>query len=300
MSTPEPTGPADTPVPVCYRHPGRETYIRCTRCERPICPDCMISASVGFQCPECVAEGRAEVRPVVTRLGARAVARPYVTFTLIALNVAVYALTLAAPTDPSTGLDTATADYSLWPFGVALYDQYYRLLTAMFLHGSLTHIAFNMLALWIIGPQLELLLGHVRYGVLYLVAGLGGSVASFWFSPPNIVGVGASGAIFGLMGAAVVVARKLDLDLRPFLWIIVLNVVIGFVLPSIDWRAHLGGLVTGAVLGGLFAYAPARIRVPVQVAGVALVLALLVVATLQRDAAITAQFAGILGGVTGP
>jgi membrane associated rhomboid family serine protease len=249
----------------------------------------MISASVGFQCPQCVAEGKASIPDVKTRLGAKAITRPYVTFALIGLNVVAFALTMLSKADPQSGLDQVTADYGMWPIGVALGDEYYRLATAMFLHAGLAHIAVNMLALWVIGPQLEALFGHVRYTVLYLVAGLGGSVASFWFSSPNVVGVGASGAIFGLMGAMVVVAKRLNVDMRPYIGIIVINVVIGFVFAGIDWRAHFGGLVTGVLVGLLFAYAPVRGRIAVQVVGVLVNLGLLAAAVVARDSALTAE-----------
>jgi len=283
-------------VPVCYRHPDRETYIRCTRCERSICPDCMISASVGFQCPQCVAEGKASIPDVKTRLGAKAINRPYVTFALIGLNVIAFAFTLLSKADPQSGLDQITADYGMWPIGVALGDQYYRLATAMFLHAGLAHIAVNMLALWVIGPQLESLFGHVRYTVLYLVAGLGGSVASFWFSSPNVVGVGASGAIFGLMGAYVVVGKALRADISQVVGLIALNVVIGFVGGNIDWRAHFGGLVTGAIVAAIFSFAPKNQRVLVQVAGVVLVVSALVFLVSVRDTQLTRELAAV--GIT--
>ncbi len=187
-------------MPVCYRHPERETYIRCTRCERPICPDCMTSASVGFQCPECVAEGKASVRPVRTRLGAKVPTKPYVTYVLIALCVAGFGYST------SRGMNEVATDFAMRPAYIAVFDEYYRLFTSMFLHDSLLHIGFNMLVLWMLGPQIENALGHVRFAVLYLVAGLGGSVASFWFSDVAVAAAGASGAIFGLMGAYLVVA----------------------------------------------------------------------------------------------
>jgi membrane associated rhomboid family serine protease len=249
----------------------------------------MISASVGFQCPQCVAEAKASAPVIKTRLGAKAIERPYVTFVLIGLNVVAFVLTMLSKADPQSGLDQVTADYGMWPIGVALGDEYYRLATAMFLHAGIAHIAVNMLALWVIGPQLESLFGHVRYTVLYLVAGLGGSVASFWFSTPNIVGVGASGAIFGLMGAMVVVAKRLNVDMRPYIGIIAINVVIGFVFAGIDWRAHFGGLVTGVLVGLLFAYAPVKGRVAVQALGVVVIVGLLAVAVVARDSALTAQ-----------
>ena len=281
-------------MPVCYRHPDRETYIRCTRCERPICPDCMTSAAVGFQCPECVAEGRATTPDVVSVLGTKPAERPLVTMILIGLNVLAYVVQITSGTDALSGLDKIAAQYGMWPAGIALDDQYYRLVTAMFLHGSFLHIGFNMLVLWTLGPQLERILGHLRYTVLYLVAGLGGSVASFWFSSPGIVGVGASGAIFGLMGAYVVVGKKLRADIGQVLGLIAINVVIGFVAGGIDWRAHLGGLATGAAVAAVFAFLP---RKPVaQVLVVVAIVALLVWAVLVRDAALTEQIQAITGG----
>jgi membrane associated rhomboid family serine protease len=277
-------------VPVCYRHPDRETYIRCTRCDRPICPDCMVSASVGFQCPECVAEGRASAPEVRTRLGATSISTPYVTFTLIAINVAAFGLELLV------GVNQIANSWGMWPTGVALGDEYYRLFTATFLHENVLHIGFNMLVLWMLGPQLEQVLGHVRFTTLYLVAGLGGSVASFWFSAPNIVGIGASGAIFGLMGAYVVVGKALRADISQVVGLIALNVVIGFVGGNIDWRAHLGGLVTGAIVAAIFSFAPKNQRVIVQVAGVVLVVSALVFLVSVRDTQLSQELAAV--GIT--
>jgi membrane associated rhomboid family serine protease len=271
-------------VPVCYRHPDRETYIRCNRCERPICPDCMTSAAVGFQCPECVAEGKASVRPVRTRLGARVPTKPYVTYTLIGLCVIVFGLQTVV------GSDEIARDYAMNPVYVTVADQYYRLVTSMFLHYGIVHIGFNMLVLWMLGPQIENVLGHVRFAVLYLVAGLGGSVASLYFSQPQVFSAGASGAIFGLMGAYLVVGRRLGADVRQVLVLIAINVVIGFVYPGTDWRAHLGGLVTGAVVAAVMAYAPTRARLVAEVAGVVAVLAVLALVVLARDAELSGLY----------
>jgi len=286
VSTPDPIG-APPQVPVCYRHPDRETYIRCAHCDRPICPDCMTSASVGFQCPECVAEGAAAVPATRTRFGGVAISRPYVTLTLIGINVVVFGAEFLA------GVDTVASNWGMWPVGVALDNEYYRLFTATFLHENLLHIGFNMLVLWMLGPQLEALLGHVRFTVLYLVAGLGGSVASFWFSSPSVVGIGASGAIFGLMGAYVVVGRALRADISQVLGLIAINVVIGFVGGGIDWRAHLGGLVTGALVAAIFAHAPTKQRVLWQVVGVVAVVIALGVLITMRDAALTSTLAQV-------
>jgi len=270
-------------VPVCYRHPGRETYIRCNRCERPICPDCMTSAAVGFQCPECVAEGKASVPPTRSVLGAKVPSRPYVTFTLIALNV------LAFGYEYLVGVGRASADWAMAPAYVAIFNEYYRLFTSMFLHYGLLHIGFNMLVLFMLGPTLESTLGRVRFTALYVVAGLGGAVASFWFSDPLVQAGGASGAIFGLMGAYVVVGRRLRQDISQVVSLIVLNIALGFVIPSTDWRAHVGGLITGAAVGAVMAFAPPRQRVLVQVLGVLAIVVVLAVLVVVRDQALTAQ-----------
>jgi len=281
MSTPDPSSAPG--VPVCYRHPDRETYIRCAHCDRPICPDCMTSASVGFQCPECIAEGRKTVREVRTRLGAKVPTKPYVTYSLIVASLIGFGLQYLG------GFDSMIAEYGMLPIAIADGNEYYRLITSMFLHGSLLHIGFNMLVLWSLGPSIENLLGHVRYATLYLLAGLGGSVASFWFTGILTPSIGASGAIYGLFGAWVVIGRKLNLDLTQVLGLIAINLVIGFVVPNVDWRAHLGGLVTGAVVAAVFAYAPRTGRTAVQLVGVIAVVAVLVAATIARDAAITAD-----------
>ena len=281
MSTPE-TG-AQPGVPVCYRHPDRETYIRCAHCDRPICPDCMTSAAVGFHCPECIAEAKASARPVKSRLGATVPSKPYVTYSLIVASLIGFGLQYLG------GFDAMIYEYGMLPIAIADGNEYYRLLTSMFLHGSLLHIGFNMLVLWSLGPSIENLLGHVRYATLYLLAGLGGSVASFWFTGAVTPSIGASGAIYGLFGAWVVIGRRLNLDLTQVLGLIAINIVIGFVVPGVDWRAHFGGLITGAIVAAVFVYAPRSGRTAVQVVGVLAVVAILVAATLVRDAALTAD-----------
>jgi membrane associated rhomboid family serine protease len=251
----------------------------------------MISAAVGFQCPECVAEGGASIPVVRTRLGAKTITRPYVTLGIIAICVVVYAVQFVSGPE-------FNQKYALVPVSVAGHDEYYRLLTSMFMHGSLIHIGMNMLILWLFGPQLESLLGHVRFAALYLVAGLGGAVASFTFTAAYTLdsqsyyptsSLGASGAIFGLMGAYLVIGRRLNSDTTQVLGLIVINVVLGFVIPSTDWRAHLGGLVTGALVAIPLAYASKRTAILVQAASVVVILGLLYVAVVLRDQALTAQ-----------
>jgi membrane associated rhomboid family serine protease len=246
-------GPPADAVPTCYRHPGRETYIRCARCDRPICPDCMVGAAVGFQCPECVAEGQAGHRQATTVFGGAVRARDSLaTMTLVGLCVVVYALQVAIP--------TFTAQF--WNLGLAVADgEYYRLVTSGFLHGGLFHILFNMWALWVFGQPLERLLGRTRFVALYLTCLVAGSTASYLFNNPLSPSVGASGAIFGLVGAMLVVGRRMRFDLSWVVGFVVLNVLILFVVSDIDWRAHLGGAVAGLVVGFAMAYAPRAHRV---------------------------------------
>jgi membrane associated rhomboid family serine protease len=267
-------------VPTCYRHPDRETYVRCTRCNRPICPDCMHSASVGFQCPECVREGARTQRPVRTVFGGRVHGDSgLVTRSLIAINVVMFLLQYAVPGLQSRLLLNVDAVSS---------GQYYRLLSAAFLHGGLLHIFFNMYLLLLVGSQLEAALGRWRFTALYLVSALGGSAASYLFNPPGYSALGASGAVFGLFGALFVVSRRLNTDATGVVWLIVLNLVLGVVLPGIDWRAHVGGLVTGAVLAAAYAYAPRSVRLPTQIGASLLVVGTLAIAIVVRTTALTA------------
>jgi membrane associated rhomboid family serine protease len=251
----------------------------------------MISAAVGFQCPECVAEGRASLPEVRTRLGARTITRPYVSIAIIAICVVVYAVQFVSGPE-------FDQRFALYPVYVAGNDEYYRLLTSMFMHVNLLHIGMNMLILWLFGPQLESLLGHVRFAALYLVAGLGGAVASFAFSQAYTLdaqnyypasAMGASGAIFGLMGAYLVIGRRLNADTSQVIGLIAINVVLGFVIPSTDWRAHLGGLVTGALRGVGQRERHQRTAILVQVASVVVILGMLYAAVVLRDQALTAQ-----------
>ncbi|GAB2574631.1 rhomboid family intramembrane serine protease [Streptomyces capparidis] len=254
----------------CYRHPDREANVRCTRCDRPVCPECMVSASVGFQCPECVHQGHRGTREPRTPFGGRAVSgAAVVTKSLIAVNVLVWLLAVSLGNTFVEELQLVgrarDGDYDI--VGVAEGpDQWYRLLTAVFLHQSVGHIALNMLSLWWLGPTLESALGRARFLTLYLLAGLGGSAASFLFAEaPNDASLGASGAIFGLLGAIGVLIRRLGGDMRPFGVLLTLNLIFTFAIPDIDWRAHLGGLVFGALIAFGMVHAPRRQRTLVQV-----------------------------------
>ncbi len=241
----------------CYRHPDRETGVRCTRCDRPICPDCMVSASVGFQCPGCINEGRATAPPAPrTMAGGTVTANPrLVTIILIVINLAVFVAVQSS----------GTLVYRLGLFPPEIADgQWYRLLTAVFLHQAIAHVGLNMLSLWWIGPSVEAALGRLRYLALYLLSGLGGSALSFLLAPANELGLGASGAIFGLLGAMFVLLRRVRADLKPIVILIVLNLVFTFTISNIDWRAHIGGLVTGGVIAYGMVHAPRARRALVQ------------------------------------
>lgn len=264
--------------PTCYRHPGRETYVSCQRCGRPICPDCMRPASVGFQCPECVAEGAATVRAPRSALGAklRGDGTP-LTYGLIALCVVAYLLQRLHP--------AVTGDYFLYGggrgSGGVAGGQPYRLLTSIFLHESLIHIGFNMVSLYFVGRPLEIALGRARYLTVFFVGGLAGSVAAYVLAAPDAASLGASGAIFALFGTFLVVARSMGGDLRSMLGILVVNLVFSFT-GGISWQAHIGGLVAGLLLGLVLVRAPRAHRVPVTVAAVVVLLAVLAVAVVAR------------------
>lgn len=249
----------------CYRHPDRATGATCTRCGRPICPDCMIQAPVGHHCPDCVREANKD-RPVQVQWspgqgGVMSRLTPVVKW-LIGINVAAFLLSRAKP--------SVTDRYMELPVKIA-HGQYERLITAAFLHANWLHIFFNMFALAIFGPPIEQALGRWRFIGLYGLAALGGSVCSYLFSSPNVGGVGASGAIFGLFGAYFVIARRRQLDTREIVGLIIANLVISFAIPLIDWRAHLGGLVAGGVVAVVYMateHLPPSQRRAVEVAGV--------------------------------
>lgn len=276
----QPEQPAEA-VPTCYRHPDRETWVRCQRCDRPICPDCMRDAAVGFQCPECVAEGNRGMRQARSTFGGAVVGTPYVTWVILALNVLVFGAQYLS--------GTVTGMLAMSPVGVALLDQYYRLITAAFVHGGVFHILFNSWALYVVGPYLERAFGHARFLGLYLVSALGGSVLGLWLDPVNTVTVGASGAIFGLFGAVFVVGRRLNMDVRGIAVLIAINLAITFLVSGISWTGHVGGLITGAVLAAAMAYAPKANRTLWQVlalAGTTVLLAVLVIARVASIAVI--------------
>jgi membrane associated rhomboid family serine protease len=278
-------GPAADPVPrTCYRHPDRTTYVSCVRCDRPICAECMRPASVGFQCPDDVAAGAKQQRPLRNQFGVKQVyARAYVTFTMLAINVIVFILQGFPITQSAS--NKFTNDYVSWNYYIAHDHQYYRLLTGAFLHVAIWHIGLNMLVLLMVGPALEKLLGPVRFTALYLLAGIGGNVLPFLVDGYNTANLGASGAIYGLFAAYWVIARRLRADTSAITGTIVLNLVLTVTIPGISLWGHVGGLIVGAVIGAVFAYSGAK-RWHLQLAGVVGVAVILVIATVIRTATI--------------
>jgi membrane associated rhomboid family serine protease len=252
----------------------------------------MRAASVGHQCPECVSEGARSTREARTVFGGRVTGdTSTVAIALIVANVAVFVLgALLGPDSFRLQLANVTGPVLLEtggePAGVAT-GEYYRLLTATFLHAGVVHLLLNMFALAALGPQLETALGRLRFAVLYLLSALGGSVTGFLLADQGQLSVGASGAIFGLFGAYYVVVRRLGGNTGSIVGLLAVNLVITFTLPFIDWRAHLGGLVTGAVLAAVLAYAPRTDRrTAVQAAGCAAIAVLLVALVVLRRASL--------------
>jgi membrane associated rhomboid family serine protease len=241
MATPE-----QTQTRTCYRHPGRETAVSCSNCGRPICPDCMVYAAVGIKCPECAGQptgARAATRRVGRAAGTGMGA--LVTKTLIGINVVVYLISIA---QGSGGLQPAQSFINRWALnGFAVAEgEWYRLLTSAFLHASLIHLAFNMLMLWWFGQALESALGRGRFLGVYLVSALAGSAGALLLSGEFVNTVGASGAVFGILGAGVVLERR---QIYVFgggaLFVVVINIVFSFVVSNISIGGHLGGLIGG-------------------------------------------------------
>ena len=234
----------ETEETYCYRHSDTPTKLRCSRCDRPICGRCATPASVGQHCPECVAEARAEAPKVRGTLQATAPG----TYAIIAITVAVFVAQFLS--------DEVTARFA--SFGPAIANgEWWRLLTPMFLHSEsfIMHILFNMFILYSYGPDVERVFGTARFVMMYLVAGFIGGVASYAFNTCGGFSVGASGAIFGVMGILLVFlynrrsSQFVKQHLNGIVAFIVLNLFLGFAIARIDNYAHIGGLLGGAALG---------------------------------------------------
>jgi membrane associated rhomboid family serine protease len=295
VSIPAPQAEIDSEF--CYRHPDRQSFIHCQRCGRTICPQCQTQAAVGVQCPECVREGRAEVRASQGGYLGRLIPRgnaPVVTYMLIGLCVVIFLAQFLSG-------GALTAEWVLDPRFIAA--QPWRLITSAFLHSTnfIPHLLFNMYALFIFGPALERFLGRLRFLALYLVGAFGGSLgvvllyqlavvtggaSSKWFGGflQWSSALGASGAVFALMGALLVLRKAMGLQLRQILIVVVVNLAFGFIAPGIAWQDHLLGFATGAAVAAVYL----RTRRPEQLrtqiisvvgiaAGIAIILAVFVV-----------------------
>jgi membrane associated rhomboid family serine protease len=269
----------------------------------------MNEASVGHQCPECVAEGKRSQRPARTALGGRVAGRgsaAIATKTLIGINVAVALVSFAIGglgsvaggglggllgsgttlTEWGAVIGSATYGNPLLQHGIA-HGEWYRLITAMFLHYGLLHLAMNMYALWILGRDMERFLGPARFAVLYLLAGLGGNVAAYLFSAPNAATAGASTAVFGIMAAIFVVLKRLKQSVAPILPVIVINIVFTLLVAGISVAGHFGGLAVGAIVAAILAYAPKANRTLVQAVGCTVVLVILIALAVYRTVALS-------------
>ncbi|MGW4693567.1 rhomboid family intramembrane serine protease [Kitasatospora cineracea] len=298
---PAPGAQAPEAAPTCFRHPDRESYVRCTRCDRNACPDCRREAAVGYQCVECVKSGHQGTRQARTAFGGRITARPYATVALIALNVAAYLVELVRPETLDrfgvlgSGVLAPPADYDPATYvphlsGIA-HGEWERLLTGAFLHlGPTTwpmgilHIVFNMYWLWNLGRVVEDRLGVLRFLALYLLSALGSSAMIYWLAPHSLA-VGASGAVFGLAGGYWVLSRRQGYDPlggNQMMITLVLWMVLSAGFAS--WQGHLGGLLTGLAAGAALGYAPRQQRGLVQAINLTAVLAVVaVVAVIATD-----------------
>jgi membrane associated rhomboid family serine protease len=267
----------------CYRHPDRETGLSCSDCGRPVCADCATFAPVGIRCPDHagVRRGpttRLQPKPVRRAPGtALGTSRAPVTYTLIAVNLLIYLLTVAQGSGLSSPGGSVFNKMFLYGPYVG-HGDWWRIVTAMFLHASLLHIAFNMYALWAIGRLVEQYLGTVRYIGLYFVSGLAGSAGALMQTPHTPV-LGASGAIFGILGAMMVIEWQVTGSFAgQAMTLIAINLVISFLIPGISWGGHVGGLIGGILVMLAYAHWSDRGRAQYGQLGLGGVLGLIVVA----------------------
>ncbi len=303
-------GQAATGVPTCYRHPDRETWIRCQRCDKSICPDCMRDAAVGFHCPDCVKEANKGSRQNRAMYGGERSADPRLTtFVLIGINAVVWLAIAATGGNASRLADLLAlrANGACSPGDGYLYDigqrvceatggsflpgvadgAWWQLMSSVFTHVQVWHVAMNMFALFIFGPALESIVGRARFLAVYLVGGLSSSVLVLLLSNQYGSTVGASGALFALLGALLVFALKARLNTRWLLQNLGLGVVITVVgWRLISWQGHLGGLLGGVVAAAIIAYAPKSGRSLVQWGGLGVLALVLVAVAFVRAGAL--------------
>ncbi|MCU1469156.1 MAG: hypothetical protein JWQ39_305 [Glaciihabitans sp.] len=268
----------------CYRHPDRESFVRCQRCGRTICGQCQTMAPVGVHCPECVREAQQSSpssRPITTRV-ARAFApgsqRPVVTYILIAVSIVGFVLEVVTGLNPVTGGGNSVVENALLYIPGDVVNAPWTLITVNFDHANFVHILFNMYSLFVVGPPLERFLGRARFIALYFITGIGAVVAVDFFAPEPVLG--ASGAIFGLLGVLLILARRMGIRSGQLVLVIILNLAIGYFVPSIAWQAHVGGLIVGLALGFVLLRTTRRGRLPLQIAAFIVVALGLVVSLL--------------------
>ena len=308
-------GPAATGVPTCFRHPDRETWIRCQRCDKSICPDCMRDAAVGFQCPDCVKQANKGSRQNRALYGGERSADPRLTtYVLMGISAVVWlaitatgggssrlaALLSLTPdgrcelldgsgryypgvVDPGT---CATLPGTSWHEGVSD-GAWWQMVTNMFTHVDVWHVALNLMALFILGPALERIMGRVRFLAIYFVGGLAASVMVLWLSDPGSGTLGASGALYAVLGALIVTFRKARVDTQWLMQNLLLGVLITVVgWRYISWQGHLGGLLGGMAAAAIIAYAPKANRSAVQWAGLGLLTVVLLGLAFVRASAL--------------
>jgi membrane associated rhomboid family serine protease len=254
----------------CYRHPNRETGVSCSNCGRPICPDCMTPTPVGMRCPECAGE-RTKVR---TAQSIVAGGDPTATYVLIALNVLAFVGSLAGGGAVASRGGGGVIDHGALYAPAVADGEYWRLITSGFLHAGLIHIGFNMYLLYILGSMLEPSIGRARFLALYFTSLLGGSLGALLLNPDSLT-VGASGAVFGLMGGAVVImrARGFDPMASGIPMLIGLNLVLTFLFPGISIGGHIGGLAAGVVAAFVLVWVGDRVRSAVVPVGICVAMA---------------------------
>jgi len=242
MATPE-----QTQTQFCYRHPRTETAIQCSNCGRPICTECMVFASVGIKCPECAGTPTGAKKAAVRARSYTSVGTDFiVTKTLIGVNVFVFLAQVVQSGSLTNPFGELFIRGALFGPAVANGD-WYRLVTCAFLHGSILHILFNMLMLWWFGRPLEHMLGHARFLAIYFVSILAGSAGSLLLTPDKPT-IGASGAVFGILGAGLVLERhNINVFGGSALIVVILNLALSFTLSSVSIGGHVGGLVGGAL-----------------------------------------------------
>lgn len=240
-------------APTCYRHPDRTTGLSCTECGRPICAECSIPAAVGQRCPQCVASAGRQRTVTARSIGRPSAQTAPLTFGFIGVAVAIQVLSLFAP---AVWADLADR---LALFNIlAIQGEWYRMFTVTLLHASITHILFNMYALYLLGPGIETRVGRARYGLLFLAAAGAGSAFAILLGSPSDVGVGASGGVFGLFGVWAVSAfnqrntRRGRAQFNAILFNLAINAAIPLFIPRVSWQAHLGGFVAGLAFGWIF------------------------------------------------